>query len=255
LIRGKDVDIRAVWGVGLELLLRRAAGGVKDAVEYLERLILFFPYRARLHSHHPALERQLEDEQENEGDGKGKRRKRKKVAGKRTEGESTKKRLPPYHSAVEFQPALFSLLIEASKWRDVEKVDARRDDGEEVDELGDVTKPEKIKDRLEELMLTPPWSDLGSLLCLRGMVCMWMADLELQKITNAGEDEDVDMEDGEEGNAGIVTEAQRRARELREEARINFDGLKERGVQLPDGLEEALAAEEDEDEDLPDADD
>jgi len=220
---------------------------VKDAVEYLERLILFFPYRPRLHSHHPALERQPED---SEGDEVGKRRKRKKAAGKKSKA---KERLPPYHSAVEFQPALFSLLIEASKWRDVGKVDARRDDGEEVvvDELGGVTKPEKIKERLEELMLTPPWSDLGSLLCLRGMVCMWMADLELQKIADAGRGEG-DMENDEGASAGMATEAQRRARELRQEARISFDGLKERGVQFPDGLEEALAAEEDGDEDTDD---
>jgi hypothetical protein len=50
-----------VWWVGLEMLLRRGDEGVwtgfKEAVQYLERLVLLYPYQPRLHIQHTALHR------------------------------------------------------------------------------------------------------------------------------------------------------------------------------------------------------
>jgi hypothetical protein len=61
LLRSKEVDILAVWWVGLEMLLRRGDEGVwtgfKEAVQYLERLVRLYPYQPRLHSQHSALHR------------------------------------------------------------------------------------------------------------------------------------------------------------------------------------------------------
>ncbi|KAF8243023.1 hypothetical protein K440DRAFT_664394 [Wilcoxina mikolae CBS 423.85] len=209
LIRGKDVDIRRIWGVGVELLLRREQGGMKDAAEFLERLILFFPYRPRLHSHHPAV-----------------------VAATKRKGKE--KRLLPLDSAVEFQPALFSLLIEGSRYRDV----AEGGEAGEEEEM-EMSRPEKIKERLEELMLTPPWSDMEGLLCLRGMVCLWVADVELQRI--------VEGEDGD-GDGGDVEGRRSVARELRVEARGYFKTVKEKGGRVPEGIEDALAVDEEDEE-------
>ncbi|KAA8904478.1 hypothetical protein FN846DRAFT_779650 [Sphaerosporella brunnea] len=165
LLRARDVDVRTIWGVGLALLVRRGDVGV--AVEFLERLALFYPYRSRLHSHHPLLSPEARK----------------------------KERKPPFHSALEFQPELFALLIEASR-------------------------PERIKERLEELMLTPPFSDMVGLVCLRGMVSLWVADVEREM-----------------GVGG------RRA-ELRREARRDFESVRAKGGMVPEGLWEALDEEE-----------
>jgi hypothetical protein len=216
LVRYKDVDIRAVWGVGLELLLRRGdkddSTGLKDAVEYLERLVLFYPYNPRLHSQHPVLHRP--DAPPVKKDGK----KRKK------EPPPTRERLPPNPSAIEFQPALFSLLIEGSRWRDVA---APQGDEEELQ----ITRPERIRERLEELMLTPPWSDMVALVCLRGMVCLWMADIE--------------VEGGTARDAESVVE-------LRRAAKRDFEAVKEKGGVVPESVWEAATEEEMGDEEMVD---
>ena len=214
LIRSKNVDVRRnLWGIGVDLLLRRKKSGLKDASEFLERLILFFPYRPRSHSNHPAL---------------GLKRGKKKAGP-----------VKPRDSALEFQPALFNLLIESSGWQDVlrrkeqrqnmedaEEVEAGAGGEVEVDEEG-IT-PEKIRERLAVLMLTPPWSDMTVLLCLRGMVCLWVAD--------------VAEEEGEDDRELFKA--------LREEAKGYFEMVKEKGGTLPEGIEDALQVEEEGDEDV-----
>ena len=220
LLRSKDVDVRRVWCIGLDLLLHRSGeSGVRDAIEFLERLALFFPFRTRIHAQHPALV--------------GEKKKRK-------QGE--RRKVPPI-GAVEFHPALFSLLVEASAWRDIEAgpipgAGARLE----------TTRPEKVRERLEELMMTPPWSDMAALVCMRGMVCLWLADLELQK----GMDRDGDEDMG--AGFGSGKENRRRAADLRAEARGFFKVVREKGGTVPEGIEDAMAAEEegDDDEDMAD---
>lgn len=61
LIRCRGTDLRPLWSIGLDLLLRNPATTIPTnantgkAIEYLNRLILFYPYRPRLHAHHPAI--------------------------------------------------------------------------------------------------------------------------------------------------------------------------------------------------------
>jgi hypothetical protein len=124
------------------------------------------------------------------------------------------------------------LLIEGSRYRDV---GGGREEGEEVE----VSRPEKVKERLEELMLTPPWSDMEGLLCLRGMVCLWVADVELQRIVEDGGDD--------------AEERRSMARELRAEAKGYFETVKEKGGRVPEGIEDALAVDEEDDEEMVEA--
>ena len=182
------------------------------AVEYLERLVLFYPYKPRHHSHHPAVAAPGE-QLGVEGYWKGKKH------GKMTMmNNPTESRLPPpYPSAVEFIPALFALLIEGSRFCSVHGPGGKEAEAE-------VSRPEKIKGRLEELMLTPPWSDMVGMLCLRGMVCLWIADIE---------------EDGG-GEA--------RARKLRSEARWHFGAVVEKEGRLPKEIMEFLAEDEEDEE-------
>ncbi|KAI5788323.1 RNA polymerase I-specific initiation factor-domain-containing protein [Geopyxis carbonaria] len=242
LLRGKDVDVRRVWGVGVDILLR--VGETEKAVEFLDRLVLFFPYRARLHGQHPALAvstghgeaegGKSEGEGKEGGQGKGRGR------GKRKKQPRADTRAP-HPSAIEFNPALFSLLIEASGCANVSGVD---DDGD-GDEIksgvgsggnggsGGAGEPEKIKERLEVLMLSPPWSDLEALKVLRGMVCLWMADLECARGGGAG------------GRGGGGDGGQREVEDaLRREAREWIGGVREAGGTLPVGLWEGLVGRE-----------
>jgi hypothetical protein len=90
-------------------------------------------------------------------------------------------------SALDFYPALFDLQTTSAD-----------------------PQPQKIKDEIEELMLTPPWSDMLELWLIKGMVLNWMADRE------RGRD---------------------KKRELRVAAGQCFDAVRERGGEVP---EEAL---------------
>jgi len=215
LIRVRDVDVRRIWAVGLQLLLRRPAEDAVEArrlaLEYLERLVLFYPYVPRLHGHHPAVAAHG-----GEAHTGGKPTARGK--GKQPEKQKAKAKSPPaaYASAVDFNPALFALLIEGSRFRSVEAPE----EGEEPE----TSRPEKIRERLEELMLTPPWSDMLALLCLRGMLCLWIADIE----------EDA----GDSARAG----------ELRIEARSHFGTVAEKGGTLPDGIVDFLRDNEEDEE-------
>jgi hypothetical protein len=199
-IRQKDVDLRSIWAVGVEILL--AIGkkdpeiGITRAVEFLERLVLLFPYNPYIHSRHPwlvNLRRGREEESE-------RNRKRKQIKarermddeeqidpGDEVEDEVEKSRPVPLHSSVEFFPVLFELLIEASRENDLNAIATGLD---EEQPRGDITRPEKIKDRLDELLLAPPWSDMEALIVLRGMLCLWIADLKLERAVNNCIDED-----------------------------------------------------------------
>lgn len=84
---------------------------------------------------------------------------------------------------------------------------------------------------------------MATLICLRGMVCLWMADVELERARDRDGDEDM----GEGG------ESRRRAAALKAEARVFFRTVKEKGVAIPEGIEDAFG-DEDDDEDMVDAD-
>ncbi|KAA8893503.1 RNA polymerase I-specific initiation factor-domain-containing protein [Sphaerosporella brunnea] len=188
LLRAKGVDIRTIWGVGLGLLVRRR--DVSVAVEFLERLILFYPYRPRLHSHHQLLSHPA-------GEDGGCRGGREKPKRRKAEGGAENRRF---------------ILRLALRWRDVA--------APVEEEALDATRPGRIKERLEELMLTSTFSDMVGLVCLRGMVSLWLADVEREM-----------------GAGG------RRA-ELRREARRDSESVREKGEMVPEGLWEALEEEE-----------
>ena len=67
----------------------------------------------------------------------------------------------------------------------------------------------KIKEQLDELMNSPPWIDDPRLCCIRGMVCLWLADLQEPLLTNEtapdddehkGDGFDTDLDDDDDGN-------------------------------------------------------
>lgn len=107
-------------------------------------------------------------------------------------------------SVVEFYPALFNTLVKASEAAAAEEED---DYDEERGEL----RPERIREQIETLTMTPPWTDMAVLWLLRGMVCNWMADLEGR--------------------------GQGRSGELRREAEVCFAKVKEMGAEVPEGVE------------------
>jgi hypothetical protein len=135
LIRCKGIDLRPLWSIGLDLLLRIPTttaptnANTEKAIEYLNRLILFYPYRPRIHAHHPAII----------------------SAARRKEGDIG--RTGPA-SALEFYPALFRLRVMQPEGL------------------------EKVREEIEELMLTPPWPDMVGLWLMKGMVLNALAEEE-----------------------------------------------------------------------------
>lgn len=107
-------------------------------------------------------------------------------------------------SVVEFYPALFNMLVKASE---AAAAAAKEDDDGERGEL----RPERIREQIEALTMTPPWTDMAVLWLLRGMVCNWMADLEGRG----------------QGRSGV----------LRMEAEVCFAKVKEMGAEVPEGVE------------------
>jgi hypothetical protein len=71
------------------------------------------------------------------------------------------------------------------------------------------------------------------------MVCLWVADVELQRIVEDGGDD--------------AEERRSMARELRAEAKGYFETVKEKGGRVPEGIEDALAVDEEDDEEMVEA--
>lgn len=239
----------------MDILLRvNGKGDYEQAIEFVDRLVLFYPFRARWHSQHPALkggrelrqreEREREEkERENavEGDKKRRRRRREKVQPDVTEAAEEKKKVQQgqHISAVDFMPALYSLLVEGSRYVDVE--DAPKGTREGLAE----TRPEKIKERLEQLMLTPPWSDMDHLMLVRGMVCLWIADLERERAGRAGEPEEgeeveMDAEMNERIRRVELERGRQKITEMKTEAKGWFTKIRELGGILPEPIEDWL---------------
>ncbi|KAL0632357.1 hypothetical protein Q9L58_008751 [Maublancomyces gigas] len=175
LLRCRAVDIRTMWSIGLEILLHRPdTQNFARAIEFVNRMVLEYPYTNNIHSYHPAF-------------GRG-------VVG----------RVNVRPSVVEFYPALFNMLVKASE---AAAAAAKEDDDGERGEL----RPERIREQIEALTMTPPWTDMAVLWLLRGMVCNWMADLEGRG----------------QGRSGV----------LRREAELCFAKVKEMGAEVPEGVE------------------
>lgn len=240
LIRCTEVDVRRIWGIGLEILLRRPefeaqgeesagngeeAGGeipigreskkrgknssiykpenVSKALEFLNRLILFHPYNHRNHTQHFAL-------------------------GSSAKLPKLHKKLKPQPrpSVFEFYPALFNLLIKASPYSSNPQPSSSSPILEEIPDLH----PDKIKEQIETLMMTPPWSNMVSLWLIRGMICNWIADLKRKEDTVKSE-------------------------EMKREAQECFEKVRERGGEVPEGAERGDWASNEDDEDDDNGDD
>ncbi|KAL1861990.1 hypothetical protein Plec18170_000814 [Paecilomyces lecythidis] len=206
---GHPIDVRQEgrWGIGAEILLRRdlqisqqgvgGAGregnqqpsreapqtlftrkGFEDAKEYYERLILQHPYR---------------------------------------------KAAPNAISSINFYPAMFGLWIyvvqeesnvarEALHRTDEDSSENPSDD-DEVASRSDIAKPSKGKQklvlaarareleeakqiaaRMDELMVSPPYSDSPELLRLRGMVSLWIGDLFVESVSHQEGERDVSID-------------------------------------------------------------
>lgn len=225
-VSGRGVDVRrhGRWGIGAELLMRRGGGarhdqqsridvgdqftdeGFRLARSYYERLILQYPHTQ--HTQH-------------------------------------------HLNATAIYPALFNVWIysvqdTAKRARDT--LDAHRSASEDSsststsahrqqlrqilnNELEDAT---SIATKMDELLLGPPYDTDTTLLQLRGMLALWLADLHTQASSSASNDasdfSDLSADPTESttmtGHKQKVSTENRRAREL-------FSRLVTQGVHLP----------------------
>ncbi|KAL2012681.1 hypothetical protein VTN00DRAFT_206 [Thermoascus crustaceus] len=204
---GHPIDVRneSRWGIGAEILLRRdrqisqqAAGlrggnaqtgpkswftrkGFEDAKEYYEKLILQYPYR---------------------------------------------KAAPDAISSLDFYPAMFGLWIyvvqeesnvarEALQHHDEESdgASSEEDDVMSGSELSpkrgkrrqrliaeirakELEQAQQIAGRMDELMVSPPYSDSPDLLRLRGMLSLWIGDLFVLSLPQENDDRDLQSDPG-----------------------------------------------------------
>jgi len=295
LIRGDWVDIRKVWVIGSDLLLRSMEQhDGKDSqdrylkqqyefqkrktemqnIEYLRRLILQFPYVGlRLGQTLP----------------KGSDAEFTTFAAARAEAEQVKRQKQKdmgkmhYASAIAFWPVLVAGLLGSSEYLAVEGGKAPNDHQEEgalehrefggegeqqgedryylspSQDLFSPTHPCKIKEHLEEIMITPPWSDDVRLWCMRGMICLWLADLEIStgKLNTWGDyDDGYDTPDSMISDNEMEDERWRRQQmrglqaakkarytrreKLLREAKNALDKVEENGGSLPEVLGYAM---------------
>lgn len=190
---GRSIDVRQGdrWGIGAEILLRQhgrsdssnslfSRQGFDAAKHYYERLIIQFPYR---------------------------------------------KAFPDTSvSSLHFYPAMFGLWIyvvqeESNAARDVilEEDDRSVQDYMEEDAMSvsenspgsssraarvaavrakELADAQEIATRMDEIMVSPPYSDSPELLRLRGMVSLWIGDLYVSSIPHTEEDSDIEDQDG-----------------------------------------------------------
>ncbi|KAL4897867.1 hypothetical protein BDV59DRAFT_168739 [Aspergillus ambiguus] len=216
-----DVRTESLWGIGAEILLRRgrqitdnAFGsalqdssrlcftrkGFEDAKEYYERLMIQHPFR---------------------------------------------KTAPDVASSLHFYPAMFGLWVYVVQ---EESTVARRDidgypeyspDAMSEDEgptsdseerhrssrqrkknfLAEVRKSEldeaqKIAARMDEVLVSPPYSDSPELLELRGMVALWIGDLFVSSVSRHQDDENAES-DTDQMQSDDMHESIQNRRELR----------------------------------------
>ncbi|KAF7587353.1 hypothetical protein BBP40_007365 [Aspergillus hancockii] len=263
---GSPVDVRTEgrWGIGAEILLRRdrqlsdiASGtagnveenpktessklyftrkGFEDAKQYYETLVIQYPFR---------------------------------------------KSAPEFTSPLHFYPAMFGLWVyvaqEESNFARQDILNrhetALREGSDDEDTASDVGSHEgskrqtqiliaetraaeldeaqKIAARMDEVLVSPPYSDSRELLELRGMISLWIGDLFMSSLAHPvretpeeiNDDEDRDLISGEDFQDSIqARREQRLAAEKRqvevEKAEDFFEKAKQRGKGVTSTLED-----------------
>lgn len=248
---GRPIDVRTGgrWGIGAEILLRRGRQlsdlasenedqtsrpcftreGFEDAKRYYERLVIQHPFR---------------------------------------------KAAPDAISSMHFYPAMFGLWIyvvqeESNLARESlqnysDLPDRLSDDegsGLDFDARGspeqrqktpiagvkenELEQAQQIAARMDEILVSPPYSDSPDLLELRGMVSLWIADLFVSRLPHEGFDDynsdDDDAMAKESSNSILARREQRLAMEKREteskKSRQFFEKAKQRGRGVTYNLE------------------
>ena len=251
-INGRGVDVRrnGRWGIGAEVLLRRGSHkeqeerprssdsgdqthssinardaeqskfsdeGFKLAKEYYERLILQYP-------HTPSTQH--------------------------------------YVNALAFYPALFNVWIyemqdrsqRARRKVSLEDSNVSRSFDRSSSEVSldedqnavirqarnsELEEALPIALRMDDLLLSPPYDTSSSLLQLRGMVALWIADLHnelaepIRRSSDDREDEDIRLNKGFRRRLSANPDHEQRARSARERAKELFTRLKATGIALP----------------------
>ncbi|KAB8073824.1 hypothetical protein BDV29DRAFT_174805 [Aspergillus leporis] len=259
---GNPIDVRTEgrWGIGAEILLRRdrqlsditlgsaenvegdpktessklyfTRKGFEDAKQYYETLVIQYPYR---------------------------------------------KAAPDFTSPLHFYPAMFGLWVYVTQ---EESSAARQDiwnrhevasregsnDEDAASDLGshdgskqqtqaliaevraaELDEAQKIAARMDEVLVSPPYSDSRELLELRGMISLWIGDLFVSSLPHQGretpEDDDSDLISGEDFQDSIqARREQRLAAEKRqsevEKAQDFLVKAKQRGKGVTSTLED-----------------
>ncbi|TKA65632.1 hypothetical protein B0A55_10558 [Friedmanniomyces simplex] len=241
-IGGRSVDVRQQgrWGIGAELLMRRDAestklepsihkgddedvdvvsrfsdDGFKTAREYYERLILQYPYTPRTQynvnalAFYPALFNiwiyEVQD--------RARRRRRKAGAERPTSSEDSK------HSND----------VDATGSKTIA---AQRQELEEA---------LPIAQRMDELLVSPPYDGSAVLLHLRGMVGLWLADLYAGH-TSAPVSDDESSEHSSVGSASGLERNREEALAERERALSCLKRAKGAGADIPVSINVLLNA-------------
>ena len=242
-ISGRGIDIRrhGRWSIGAELLMRRGARpnlsqhpnelhessiendspftdeGFKLARSYYERLILQYPHTQ--HTHHTL-------------------------------------------NASAIYPALFNIWIysvqDRSKRAKHTLETQRRGSVESASSTGSLRKETRkhirdreledataIATRMDELILSPPYDTDTTLLHMRAMVALWLADLHVQASKSATSDAS-EVSDAS-ADSIAVTSHRPQARAERRRAREIFSKLEAQGVELEDSTRRFLENDEVED--------
>ncbi|KAI9888078.1 MAG: hypothetical protein M1823_000013 [Watsoniomyces obsoletus] len=276
-INGKPPDLKSEgrWGIGAEILLRQDQN--KSHREGSETT------SSETSSSSSSSSSSSDEENENE---KSKKRSREAVTMKdfdRAKDYYEQLILEWPHNphsakrtnALHLYPAMFGLWIYAAQqqhFKDAEgEEDSETSDDEDTSTESGVSsqehsgrrrelrEAEAIASRMDELMLSPPYSDSIDLWHLRGMVALWMADLYLPPRTdvkNGGWDVDVDVDgdgDGERTPQKVmqdedvddhkIQQDQIRRKEQLDRASMVFKKVRQLGGTVSDGVPTELLQE------------
>jgi len=144
--------------------------------------------------------------------------------------------------ALDFYPAMFGLWIYIVQ---LEGKLARGSLDSEISEDKELKEAEEIAAHLDRIMASPPFSDYGEMLRLRGMVALWIGDLQ-SPLTPAGHEDDHAMK--VDRRPQKLSEADIKKHEQILVAKRFFEDAKKRGAELPSSIKSLLR---DEDEEMP----
>ena len=258
--QGNPIDVRAEgrWGIGAEILLRRdrqlseiALGstravkndpkteisklyftrkGFEAAKQYYERLVVQYPFR---------------------------------------------KTAPDFTSSLHFYPAMFGLWVYVTQEesnaarqdiRNRQEVPPKEESDDAVSDLEssdgssqetqslvadiraiELHEAQKIAARMDEVLVSPPYSDSPELLELRGMVSLWIGDLFMSSLAHRVEDtdgfDDNDLNPGEDFQDSIQARREQRLADEKRQSEVEkaqgfFEKAKQRGKGMTSTLED-----------------